>query len=39
MPRRTFDSVIVGAGIIGLTVASEIAKRNPKVTLATLKKS
>lgn len=38
MPQRTFDFVIVGAGIVGLTVASEIAKRNPKATLAILEK-
>lgn len=38
MSQRTFDFVIVGAGIVGLTVASEIAKRNPKATLAILEK-
>ena len=38
MPQRTFDFVIIGAGIVGLTVASEIAKRNPNATLAILEK-
>jgi L-2-hydroxyglutarate oxidase LhgO len=38
MSQRTFDFVIIGAGIVGLTVASEIAKRHPKATLAILEK-
>lgn len=35
---RSFDFIIVGAGIVGLTVAAEIAKRHPKATLAVLEK-
>jgi L-2-hydroxyglutarate oxidase LhgO len=38
MSIRSFDFVIVGAGIVGLTVASEIAKRHPKASLAILEK-
>lgn len=38
MLQHTFDFVIVGAGIVGLTVASEIAKRNPMAKLALLEK-
>jgi L-2-hydroxyglutarate oxidase LhgO len=38
MLQRTFDYVIVGAGIVGLTVAYEIVKRNPTATLAILEK-
>lgn len=38
MSQRTFDFVVIGAGIVGLTVASEIAKRHPKATLAVLEK-
>ena len=38
MQQRSFDFVVIGAGIVGLTVASEIAKRHPRVTLAILEK-
>jgi L-2-hydroxyglutarate oxidase LhgO len=38
MPQRSFDFVIVGAGIVGLTVASELAKRHPTASLAILEK-
>jgi L-2-hydroxyglutarate oxidase LhgO len=36
--QQRFDFVIVGAGIVGLTVAAEIAKRYPEATLAILEK-
>lgn len=38
MSQLNFDFVIIGAGIVGLTVASEIVKRNPKATVAILEK-
>lgn len=38
MSQLTFDFVIIGAGIVGLTVASEIVKRHPKATVAVLEK-
>jgi L-2-hydroxyglutarate oxidase LhgO len=38
MSQLTFDFVIIGAGIVGLTVASEIVKRHPKATVAILEK-
>lgn len=38
MSQRAFDFVIVGAGIVGLTVATEIVKRHPKATLVILEK-
>jgi (S)-2-hydroxyglutarate dehydrogenase len=38
MSQLTFDFVIIGAGIVGLTVASEIVKRYPKATVAILEK-
>lgn len=38
MAKRSFDFVIIGAGIVGLTVASELVKRHPKARLAILEK-
>jgi (S)-2-hydroxyglutarate dehydrogenase len=38
MSPRVFDFVIVGAGIVGLTVAYELVKRNPRAQIAILEK-
>src|SRR6202162_3410121 len=38
MPSASFDFVIVGAGIVGLTVANELRKRQPGVRIAVLEK-
>ena len=38
MCKQLYDYVIVGAGIVGLTVASEIKRRCPKATIAILEK-
>lgn len=38
MPSASFDFVIVGAGIVGLTVANELLKRQPGVRIAVLEK-
>ena len=36
--QKTFDIVIVGAGIVGLTVVFELLKRRPKISVAVLEK-
>lgn len=38
MSEKTFDFVIVGAGIVGLTVAYELLKRQPRTHVAVLEK-
>lgn len=38
MSKASFDYVIVGSGIVGLTVATEIARRSPKSSIAILEK-
>ena len=38
MPCASFDFVIVGAGIVGLTVANELLKRQPCARIAVLEK-
>ena len=36
LQKRTFDGVIIGAGIAGLTTALLIKKRNPRMEIAVL---
>lgn len=38
MKGKSFDYVIVGAGIVGLTVASELKRRQPAASIAILEK-
>ncbi len=38
MSNRSFDFVIIGSGIVGLTVASELKKRRPSARIAVLEK-
>lgn len=38
MTKNTFDFVIVGAGIVGLTVARELKKRHPVASIVILEK-
>src|ERR1051325_9900410 len=38
MGRRNQDFVIVGAGIIGLTIAHELAERNPSAKITVFEK-
>ncbi len=38
MARENFDFVIVGAGIVGLTIAYELKKREPTASIAVLEK-
>jgi (S)-2-hydroxyglutarate dehydrogenase len=38
MPAKCFDYVIVGAGIVGLTVALELKRRNPAASIGVLEK-
>ena len=38
MPATTYDFVVVGAGIVGLTVSRELKRRNPSASIAVLDK-
>ncbi len=38
MSSKAFDFVIIGSGIVGLTVASELKKRQPSASIAVLEK-